>query len=152
MSRLYPNLTGVCIGGRGLLIEGAPGSGKTSLALALIDRGATLIGDDGVKLDIEGNALVAHPADATRGLVEIRNLGIVEMPWTNAPISLLLSLTANAPRFVDGAATREFAGQAIPALAFAAGDAVQAIRAEHALRIYGLPNTPAFGTLRSGIA
>ncbi|MFM5886059.1 MAG: HPr kinase/phosphorylase, partial [Novosphingobium sp.] len=42
--------TAVAIGGRGVLIEGAPGSGKSSLALALIDRGAALIGDDGVAL------------------------------------------------------------------------------------------------------
>src|SRR3546814_11755709 len=40
----------VAIGGRAVLIIGPPGSGKTSLALALIDRGATLIGDDGVAL------------------------------------------------------------------------------------------------------
>ena len=40
----------VAINGRALLIEGEPGAGKSSLALALIDRGAQLIGDDGVAL------------------------------------------------------------------------------------------------------
>ncbi len=152
MSGLHPNLTGVSIGGRGLLIEGAPGSGKTSLALALIDRGATLIGDDGMRLAVEGTALVAHPAEATRGLIEIRNLGIAKLPCTSAPVALLLSLTADAPRFIDRASERELAGKAIPALAFAACDAVQAIRAEHALRMYGLPSGPPFATLRGDIA
>ena len=38
--------TCVAIAGRALLIEGAPGTGKSSLGLALIDRGAQLIGDD----------------------------------------------------------------------------------------------------------
>ena len=46
--------TCVAIKGRGVLIEGAPGSGKSSLALALIDRGAVLVGDDGVTLAAQG--------------------------------------------------------------------------------------------------
>lgn len=43
MSSLH-QATCVAIGGRGVLIEGLPGSGKSSLALALIDRGAQLVG------------------------------------------------------------------------------------------------------------
>ena len=46
------NVTAVAIGGRALLIDGPPGSGKSSLALALIDRGALLIGDDAVHLSL----------------------------------------------------------------------------------------------------
>ncbi|HQA17982.1 MAG TPA: serine kinase, partial [Novosphingobium sp.] len=45
---LVHQATCVAIKGRALLIEGPPGSGKSSMALALIDRGAALIGDDGV--------------------------------------------------------------------------------------------------------
>ena len=55
----------VAIGGCGLLIEGAPGSGKSSLALALIDRGAALIGDDGVALSLRGGRLWAAPPPNT---------------------------------------------------------------------------------------
>ena len=50
--------TAVEIGGRALLIEGPPGSGKSSLALALIDRGARLIGDDSVMLEVSGRQLL----------------------------------------------------------------------------------------------
>ena len=46
--------TCVMIGTQGLLIEGPPGAGKSSLALALIDRGATLVGDDGVLIEAMG--------------------------------------------------------------------------------------------------
>ena len=53
--------TCVAIEGRGLMIEGSPGSGKSSLALALIDRGAMLIGDDGVLLEPRGDRLHASP-------------------------------------------------------------------------------------------
>ena len=58
MSRLI-QASCVAIGGRGLLILGAPGSGKSSLALALIDRGARLIGDDGVQIAGEAGVLRA---------------------------------------------------------------------------------------------
>jgi len=44
----------VSVAGKALLIEGAPGSGKSSLALALIDRGAMLVGDDGIILSPRG--------------------------------------------------------------------------------------------------
>ena len=59
--------TSVAIGRRAVLIEGPPGAGKSSLALALIDRGATLIGDDGVALEEREGTLWALPAPATAG-------------------------------------------------------------------------------------
>ena len=54
------------------VIMGLSGSGKSSLALALIDRGAELIGDDGVTLSLDGGQLLATPAPATAGLIEVR--------------------------------------------------------------------------------
>ena len=133
------NVTGVAIGGRVLLIEGPPGAGKSSLALALIDRGATLVGDDAVTLDRRGEAVHALPPPNTAGLVEIRNVGILEMPTTHGPVALILTLDPAAARFPLAIAERTLAGIAVPALPFVPGDAVQALRAEAALQRHGLP-------------
>jgi HPr kinase/phosphorylase len=129
--------TAVAIGGRALLIEGPPGAGKSSLALALIDRGATLIGDDGIALEERERALWALPAPATSGLIELRNVGLVTLPTSAAPLALVLELSEDAPRFVEAAGMIEIAGYAIPSLGFdPRGPA--AVRAEYALALHGL--------------
>ncbi len=133
--------TAVAIGGRALLIEGTSGSGKSSLALALIDRGATLIGDDGIALSTRGGELWTRPAPATAGLIELRNVGILALPTTEAPAALVLQLREEAPRFVESAATIEIAGVAIPALAFDPRIPAAAVRAEFALALHGLART-----------
>ncbi len=127
----------VAIGGRGLLIAGPPGSGKSILALSLIDRGAQLVGDDGVELSVREGTLWAAPHPAIAGLIEVRNVGIVDLATTRAPVALLLRLTDAAPRFVDAAASETIAGCTIPALAFDPAIAAAAIRAEFALKRYG---------------
>ena len=70
----------VAIGGRAVLIEGPPGSGKSSLALALIDRGAVLVGDDGVALAARDGRLFASPPPNIAGLLEVRNVGLLRFP------------------------------------------------------------------------
>lgn len=131
--------TAVAIGGRALLIEGPAGSGKSSLALGLIDRGATLIGDDGIALSTRTGELWAAPAPATAGLIELRNVGLVALATTQAPIALVLDLRGDAPRFVERAGTVEIAGQAIPWLAFDPRIPSAPVRAELALRLHGQP-------------
>jgi serine kinase of HPr protein (carbohydrate metabolism regulator) len=137
--RVLANVTGVALDGRVLLVEGAPGAGKSSLALALIDRGAVLVGDDAVTVSARDRRLLASPPPNTAGLIEIRNVGIVEMPVAQGPVALVLALDSAAPRFPMEVATREIEGCAVPVLPFAPGDAVQALRAERALAVYGLP-------------
>ncbi|NNC58784.1 MAG: serine kinase [Erythrobacter sp.] len=131
--------TCVAIDGRAVLIEGPPGSGKTSLALALIDRGARLVGDDGVLLELhEDGRAWASPAPRIRGKIEIRNVGIAEIEPVNAPLALILGLDVSAPRFVETAPSREILGVDIPVLAFSPLGPVGALRAEYALRLHGL--------------
>ncbi|GMM93206.1 HPr kinase/phosphatase C-terminal domain-containing protein [Qipengyuania sp. MTN3-11] len=131
------NVTCVAVSGRGLLIEGPPGSGKSSLALALIDRGAVLVGDDGIVLEPRASRLWASPPPRIAGKLELRGIGLIEFPTTSAPVSLVLSLDPAAPRFPE-IATRQLAGIAVPLLAFRTGDAIAPLRAEKALVEFGL--------------
>lgn len=67
----------VAIAGRGLLILGPSGSGKSSLALALMGQGAQLVADDRVVLRAEGGRLLADCPPALAGRIEARGVGIL---------------------------------------------------------------------------
>ena len=139
MSGRLHQATCVAIGGRGLLIEGPPGSGKSSLALALIDRGAMLVGDDGVLIERDGHVVRASPAPATQGLLEVRNVGLLTFPTlADVPIALIVTLDPAAPRFRDAPDWLDRAGCRLPQIALWPGSPVLALRAEVALRTYGL--------------
>jgi serine kinase of HPr protein (carbohydrate metabolism regulator) len=143
MSEITYQATGVAIGqgaeARVVLIEGAPGTGKTSLALALIDRGADLIGDDGVILVTSGGRLLARPHPNTRGLIEVRNLGVLRSPACDqAPVALVLRLDENAPRFIEEPERIMIAGHVLPLVRLWPGGPVQHLKAEMALNTYGL--------------
>lgn len=131
--------TCVAIDGAGVLIEGPPGSGKSSLALALIDRGAQLVGDDSVMLEIIGGRLFASPHPNTRGLLEVRNLGLLPFACTpSAPIALVLVLDGKAPRYLEHVENLVIAGLALPLIRFWPDGSTLALKAELALRHHGL--------------
>lgn len=134
------NLSCVAVGGRGVLITGPPGAGKSSLALALIDRGAILVGDDGVTLEQRAACLWADPPPNIAGRIEIRGVGIADMATTCAPVCLVLALEPSAgppgDRLPEPGVWR-WQALAIPQLQFAIGPDA-ALRAEWALRLHGL--------------
>lgn len=135
-AELLANVTCVAIEGRGLLIEGRPGSGKSTLALALIDRGAALVGDDGVALDYRGDRLWAHPPPKIAGKLEIRGVGLATLPTVSAPLCLSVALGASGERLPE-VGSRVILTSAIPALDFP--ESVGALRVEWAMRLHGLP-------------
>lgn len=138
--QLLANASCVAIAGRGVLIEGVPGSGKSQLALALIDRGAVLVGDDGMLLELQDERLWAHPPPRIAGCIEIRGVGIATLPTTSAPLCLALALGEPGARMPQPAA-RELAGAVLPQVRLPT--TATALQAEWALRLHGLQLPPA---------
>jgi HPr kinase/phosphorylase len=99
---------GTCIDfdGAGVLILGAPGSGKSDLALRLLDRPglglsgqpktAALVSDDQVAVTFDQGRLLARPPPAIRGLLEVRGLGIVEVPCRPQTVLALVVTLSDA--------------------------------------------------------
>jgi HPr kinase/phosphorylase len=85
------------VAGRGVLILGPSGSGKSSLAIAMMALGAGLVADDRVAVRREGPGLVAAAPAALAGLVEARGVGILRVPAAGpTPLALAVDL-AEAP-------------------------------------------------------
>jgi HPr kinase/phosphorylase len=77
----------VLVGARALLIRGPAGSGKSQLALKLIAAAQSgllpftrLVADDRIRLEPCHGRLLAHAPDTLAGLIEVRGLGIRELP------------------------------------------------------------------------
>ena len=131
--------TCVAINGRAVLIEGPPGSGKSSLALTLIDRGAVLVGDDGVTLQPRGGRLYASPPPNIAGLLEVRNLGLLEFPTVgDVPVALVVRLDPTAERFIETAERVELGGVELPLVRLWPGGEVLALKVELAFERFGL--------------
>ena len=116
--------TCVAVGAAGVLIRGAPGAGKSSLALALIDAArrdgghAALVADDRVRLEAVSGRLLATCPEALVGLIEIRGVGIREAPHLpETVIRLLVEFQPEPTRMPDeNAAIHMVEGVALPRL------------------------------------
>ncbi len=76
-ARLTLHASCVALAGRGVLIRGASGCGKSALALQLMGYGADLVADDRVQLWQEKGLVLARAPVALRGMIEARGLGIL---------------------------------------------------------------------------
>ena len=136
--RLRLNVSAIAIEGRALVLTGKPGSGKSTLALKLIDRGAVLIGDDGVTASARDGTPYAAPPEEQLGSLEIRGVGLVKLPVTEAPVALILALDEVPQRLPESIPQEDWAGVTVPRLSFDSSAPAAALRAEYALRKFGL--------------
>ena len=89
--------TAIAIDGRGLLLRGRSGTGKSDLALRLLDGGAGLISDDRVRIVRSGDALLLRPPaqlpPEMAYRLEVRGIGIFKVVGlAEAPLALVADL------------------------------------------------------------
>jgi len=80
----------VDVAGSGVLLRGPSGSGKSDLALRLIDRGATLVADDQFLTRSSRRGLVGFSPESLYGMLEVRGLGILSVPAIRSTILRLV--------------------------------------------------------------
>ena len=111
----------VAIRGRGVLLTGPSGAGKSDLALRLIDRGAILVGDDGLVIEARDGRLHARPGPNIEGQMEVRGLGIVDIAHSdNVPVALVVELTSDIQRLPEDSRERLILGVKVPLISIGA--------------------------------
>jgi serine kinase of HPr protein (carbohydrate metabolism regulator) len=125
--------------GRAVLISGPSGSGKSDLALRLLDRGFTLVSDDQTIVRRDGDRLVASAPPTIKGKLEIRGVGIVEMDTVDdVPVALFVELTSEIMRLPDDRRERPVLGVNLPLVSVDALTASAASKVALALDRLGL--------------
>ena len=131
--------TSVAIAGRGILLCGASGAGKSDLALRLIDRGAMLISDDYTIVERNGGQLTASAPATIAGKMEVRGLGVVDMPFASeAPLALVVDLAQHVDRMPGDPDEWIIAGAPLPVIKLSPFEASAPIKVELALGAVGL--------------
>jgi len=125
--------------GRAVLIAGISGAGKSDLALRLIDRGFTLVSDDQTVVQKRGEQLLASAPATIRGKLEIRGIGIIDMPTIgDVPVALVVELTSSLQRLPDDSRERVICGLSVPLISVDALTASAPSKVAIALDRFGL--------------
>jgi len=124
------------LGGTGVLLLGESGSGKSDLALRLIDAGGRLVADDRTDLHRRDGRLIASPPAPIAGRIEIRGLGIVPLTHVaEAPVGLAIDLVQpNRVERLPTMQSRTWLDIKVPLLALAPFEASAAAKVRIAVR------------------
>jgi HPr kinase/phosphorylase len=137
--------TAVAIEGEAILLRGPPGSGKSDLALRLIDDGARLVADDQALLRRVGDRVVVRAPATIAGLIEIHGFGIVRLEAIDAaPLALIVDLLPSGR--IERMPERRLEavlGVAVPLIALAPFEASAAAKLRLVLRALAAGTLPA---------
>jgi len=132
------------LGFRALLLRGRSGSGKSDLALRLIDAGARLVTDDQSVLSRRDDMIIVGPPARISGLLEVRGIGIMRVEaLAEAPVVLIADLVS--PDQIDRLPERrreEIFGLSLPVIALTPFEASAPAKLRLALRAFTQPGLP----------
>jgi HPr kinase/phosphorylase len=138
--------TSIAVRGAGILLRGPSGSGKSDLALRLIDEGAVLVADDQTELRLIDDCVrLAAPASIA-GKIEVRGLGILALACaTSAPLCVVVDLVAvEAVERYPETRTCSYFGREFPLFALAPFEVSVTAKLRLALRLLAdVPNSAA---------
>jgi serine kinase of HPr protein (carbohydrate metabolism regulator) len=125
--------------GRAILIAGRSGSGKSDLALRLVDRGATLVSDDYTIVKRVKGKLVAAPPHNIEGKMEVRGIGLVSFDSVrDVPVCLAVDLDRDVERLPELHDPLTIAGVKVPVIGLRGLEPSAPIKVELALAQFGL--------------
>ena len=131
MNRVHASC--VAIGGRAVLIEGPSGSGKSDLALRLIDRGALLVSDDYTELTMCDGMLIASAPTTIAGQIEVRGIGVLTLPSAPpGPVAMLVR--AGTPERMPEPQSCVMAGVIVPMIVLPLTEPSAPLKVELALK------------------
>lgn len=88
----------IAVDGRGFLIRGASGSGKSGLVLQMMALGADLISDDQVIIERSAGTIIMSAPQTLVGKIEARFVGILNVPTRkNAVLKHVIDLDVDSP-------------------------------------------------------
>lgn len=106
----------VTFGGKAVLLTGASGSGKSSLALELMALGGVLVADDRVILERRADGIWLDAPERLRGLIEARGIGLLKVRHAPARAALVVDMDQLETARLPEPRAIELAGVELPCL------------------------------------
>lgn len=130
--------TVVAIDGRGVLLRGPSGSGKSDLALRLIDEGAVLVADDRTVLAQEDRHVMASAPESIFGRIEVRGIGIIRIAALDRiRLALIVDLASKVIERLPKPETAELQGVTLPLIRLSPFEASAPAKIRLAVRTEG---------------